>query len=154
SRDLETARAILQINCPRIALLGDLETLSGFQEFVSRFPPEDRHRKLGKGFPILPQVDDIPAEMDAYTHWICGRVFPAWIYRFFRLEVPGQIEPEAAIENNKNLFYLNCQMVERQHRLSRILQVGLLEKEQGPPLLGGCYIAGTGRDPKEQAFVN
>jgi hypothetical protein len=46
------------------------------------------------------------------------------------------------------------QMRERRARLARVLTRTVSGDQKGPPLFGGCYIAGTGRDgSREQAFI-
>jgi hypothetical protein len=44
-------------------------------------------------------------------------------------------------------------MRDGQTRLTRIVAQGLGSRGDGPSLLGGCYVAATGRDAASQAFV-
>jgi hypothetical protein len=52
------------------------------------------------------------------------------------------------------LFFFSDEFRERQNRFSTLLGRGLETGDPEPPLFGGCYLAGTGRDPKsDQGFV-
>jgi hypothetical protein len=152
--DLKSARAALKVNCPRYALVADLESVPGFCEFVKRFPAQQRAARLGQRFPLVPEVDPaaIPDQVDACARWVCRGVFPRWVYQFFRLETPGHEELAAVTDGNGALFRLMAQMDQRQENLGYVLQAGM-DASEGPALLGGCYVAGTGRDALEQAFV-
>jgi hypothetical protein len=73
----------------------------------------------------------------------------------------------AATGHNRNLYMLLNQVYARGPRLARIFGRGLpggggqdrptsgysAEPLDALPLFGGCYLAGTGRGPTEQAFV-
>jgi hypothetical protein len=55
---------------------------------------------------------------------------------------------------NVRLFRLLRAGRERLRLLGRVAAHGVLAGEAGPPLLGGCYVAGTGADAAgEQAFL-
>jgi hypothetical protein len=46
------------------------------------------------------------------------------------------------------------EMNQRRRRLARVLVRGVVQEGNGPPLFGGCYIAGTGKEAeRDQAFV-
>jgi IcmF-related N-terminal domain len=155
-QDLDTAQAVLQVHCPSFALICDLETAPGFREFVERFPAEQRARRLGQRIPLLPDMEpaEIPAMIEGGMDWICQSMIPNWVYKLFRLETPGKDDLSAAMKGNGRLYRLMGEMRERQKRFSRIFTRGFVHESGGPPLFGGCYIAGTGRDPAhEQAFV-
>jgi hypothetical protein len=156
-QDLLTARKAFQVNCPLIALVGDLETAPGFREFFERFPEKQRSRRVGQRFPLVPAVRaaEYPAAVEGLVQWICQTLFPTWVYKFFRVEGPGR-EGSAAdhIRSNTQLYKLMFEMNQRQKPLSRILTRGLPLDQGGPPLFGGCYVAATGKDgAREQAFA-
>jgi hypothetical protein len=155
-RDLATARQALRVHCPTLALVCDLETAPGFGEFFDRFPEKQRQRRVGQRFPLVPAAEPaaLPAMIDGGVKWICQALFPTWVYKFFRVEGPGREDAVEATRGNVQLYRLMNEMRERQRNLSRILTRGLLGEADGPPLLGGCYVAATGRDPdREQAFA-
>jgi hypothetical protein len=153
-RDLAAAREVLQVYCPILTLVGDGETVPGFTEFIQRFPEAQRQRRVGQRFPYLPDLEPagVEAKLEEAGHWICHSLVPSWVYKLFRVERPGSDSLQHAVQGNVQLYQFLSQMRERQKRLSRVLARGL-NTGGGPPMFGGCYIAGTGRNPPEQAFV-
>ncbi len=154
--DLAAARAALQVYCPVLAMLCDLENAPGFREFVRRFPAEQRQRRLGQRFPLLPDLN--PADTEAMLaqgiQWICRSMFPNWVYKLFRLERPNQEEAVSVTDGNTQLYCFMSQMQLRQKRLSQLAVRGLLPDDGAPALFGGCYMAATGKDAaNDQAFV-
>jgi len=155
-RDVTKARGVLGVHCPVFALTCDMETTPGFRDFIDRFPQKERQKRVGQRFPLMPDVngDALGAMIDGGVQWICNSVFPNWVYKLFRLEATGKDEPATLVRGNIALYQLMAQIRERHKRLSRILTRAVLGDGGGPPLFGGCYLAGTGRDPAhEQAFV-
>lgn len=155
-QDLEAVRVALQVRCPVFALICDLETAPGFREFIERFPAEQRARRLGQRFPLLPDTepDLVPAMIETGTEWVCESMIPNWVYKLFRLESPGKDDLAATVRGNGRLYRLMGEMRERQKRFGRVFTRTLAAEDGGPPLFGGCYVAGTGRDAAhEQAFV-
>src|SRR5262249_38059615 len=55
-QELTVARQALQVHCPLFALVCDLERIEGFREFEERFPPADRQRRMGRSFPLRPDL--------------------------------------------------------------------------------------------------
>jgi hypothetical protein len=155
--DVTAARSVIQIHCPLIAMLCDLETAKGFREFLDRFPSEQRQRRLGQRFPLVPDVEpgQLPAKVEGSVSWICESLFPNWVYRLFRLEESADgADMGTVTRGNVRLYQLMGEMNERRRRLARVLVRGVVGEDGGPPLFGGCYIAGTGKDAEhEQAFV-
>jgi hypothetical protein len=155
-QDLLTIRKTFQVYCPLIAMLCDLETLPGFREFFERFPERLRKQRVGTKFPLVPDLDPpaVPGKLEEGVHWICQTLFPTWVYKFFKVEGPGRESMEEQVRINAQLYKLMNEVRERRGALSRILTRGVVIDPSGPPLLGGCYVAATGRDPgREQAFV-
>jgi hypothetical protein len=153
--DLAAVRDVFQIHAPVFALLCDLEKAPGFSEFLQRFPQDQRQRRLGQRFPLVPDVapDKLPPAIDSAVGWICQALFPTWVYKMFRMEKSAQ-DITGVVQGNTRLYQLLSEMRERQKHFSRILTRGLLLDAPGPLLFGGCYVAGTGADPdKEQGFV-
>jgi hypothetical protein len=153
--DLKAAREVFQMHCPMLTLVCDLETIPGFKEFMQRFPESQRQRRVGQRFPLLPDLDQsaIEGKIDEVGNWICNQLVPSWVYKLFRVERPGSDSMEDAVGGNIKLYQFLSQMRERQKRLSKILTRGVTVEGDGPLLFGGCYLAGTGRNAREQAFV-
>lgn len=155
-QDLASARSILQVNCPVLALICDLEMAPGFRDFVERFPSDQRQRRLGQRFPLVPDVEPsgVGAMVDGGVGWIAQAMFPNWVYKLFRLESGGKNDLATVVKGNARLYQLLGSVRERQKRLARILARGIFGESSGLPLFGGCYVAGTGREAaREQAFV-
>jgi hypothetical protein len=154
--DLATARKAFQVHCPLIAMVGDLETSSGFREFFERFPERERQRRIGQRFPLVPNLDPaaVPAMAETGVQWICHTLFPTWVYKFFRVEGPGREDMAQQVQCNTQLYRLMHEMRQRNKPLARVLARGILGEPNGPALFGGCYVTATGRDPaREQAFT-
>jgi hypothetical protein len=155
--DLANARQALRVNCPRFALVCDLETAPGFREFIERFPGDQRQRRLGQRLPLAPdlgQGETVPAVVERGAQWVCTSIFPTYVYKLFRLDSVGRDDMAAVVSGNARLYQLLYQMRERRNRLGRLLGRALGGEQPGPALFGGCYLAATGRDAgREQAFI-
>jgi ImcF (intracellular multiplication and macrophage-killing)-related protein len=155
-RALTTARDTLQVHCPVILLLCEMERLSGFRELLALLPENQRQRLLGQPFPLAPdiQADQVPAMLEGGVRWTTETMLPALAYRLMRLEPlngDGKID---GMEVARRLYDLLHALWEREHRIAQILARAAATQGNGPPLLGGCYFAATGPDPvREQGFV-
>ena len=155
-QELAALRAQLQVRCPVLTAVCDLERAPGFREFVERFPSDQRQRRLGQRFPLVPDVDEerVPQMFEGGIAWMAQAMFPNWIYKLFRIEQSERDDVSGLVEGNGHLYQLMCELNERHKRLSRLLSRGLASDNSGPPLCSGCYMAATGKDArKEQAFV-
>lgn len=174
--DLATVRRTFQMNYPLFAMVCDIERIPGFHEFAQRIPEDQRQRRIGQRFPLIPDLDadKYPAMVDGGVRFICSQLFPTWVYRLFSLE-RSQAETAKVVKGNVRLYQLMCQIRERQRRLSRILTRGIARdlagEESGQirqgrsatrmggdgaalPMFGGCYLASASRDGgQEPAFV-
>lgn len=153
-RDLAVARETLQVNCPVFAMVADLESLPGFDEFIERFPDDQRQRRVGQRFPLVPDIapEQLPAKAEEAVRWVCVSLVPTWVYKLFHHEGPNGLRFEDAIRGNVKLYRLMSLIRERNRRLGRIVNRAL-SQEGDPVMFGGCYIAGTGREASRQAFI-
>ena len=159
-RDLSTARRVLKVYCPVYTLVCDLEKSPGFREFVDGFvaahSKDHLKGRMGKHFPLLPDVAEaaVGEKVAAFVQWICGAHFPSLVYRLFRLEAKEGPDLKTVVQSNARLYRFVGELHERAARLGRIVGKCLPAEQSGPPMFGGCYFAGTGRDKdREQAFV-
>lgn len=91
--------------------------------------------------------------IESGVQWIGNKLFPDMIDKLWRVEAAGGADLTETVEGNVQLYQLLRNVRDRQKRLSRILIRGTLV-EGAPPMLGGCYLVGTGPDPaRQQAFV-
>ena len=165
--DLLTAWEVFQMHSPLLALVCDLETVPGFAEFMEGYlaqcKTEEERRKarkkrLGKRFGWGVDLDDSTHEAMIKEHvgWIGRGMFPIQVYQGpLRLENADAEEAAKVVQRNGQLYRFMGAMREGQKRLTDLVVHGLASKPKGPALLGGCYLAATGRDPsREQAFVS
>ncbi len=157
-RDLEAVRQGLQMLCPRVVLIADLERAPGFREFLSGFTREDRRQsRIGQRLPLNPDLAQSrlsPQELmgGSLADWINRENLPGFLDRVFALED----RPEnlgACLDKNTRTFYLLDQLHQRTSNLGTLLYRGLVENAPPPLLIRGCYYAATGSDSESQAFV-
>jgi hypothetical protein len=162
--DLAVTRKALKMNCAHFVLVTDMETAPGFTELIQGFSPKDRARRFGQRCPMNPDLREVPssagdpaaAVLASLGESVCSAVVPAWVFDKFGMEQKAEDDRIPVIRNNSQLFQLSCEMQERSQLLGKILAQGGLSQqaEDGPLLVGGCYLAGTGPDAeKEQAFI-
>jgi hypothetical protein len=165
-RELTATREALQLRCPVFALVSDLETARGFAEFRRSLTPEMLKSRVGQRLPLAPDLPgaEVPALWERAVEWVGSSVLPVGILKFLRLDGPASAAdprktPLAAGGHNRNLYLLLREVFTRGPRLARVLARGMaLGGESGDspdalPLFGGCYLAGVGRQPQDQAFV-
>jgi hypothetical protein len=159
-KELAAAREVFRQHCPLLALVCDLDRAPGYSDFLRDFSADDRKRRLGQRFPLVPELEasKIPAAIDSAVDWICHQIFPGRVYELLGLETPGREDLGEVIQRNAQLYWLLSTMHERQKRLSHLLIQAIIppgwNDQSGPLLFGGCYLAATGRDQaNEQAFV-
>lgn len=155
-RDLLAIRDACRVRFPVYVLVGGLEDLTGFHELVSQLPAGQRDRRMGQRFPLVPDLEPpaIPNMIDSGIRWIGDRVFPSLVERLWRVETPSQNDYDQALRDNVRLYHFLRVIHERQRGITRML-TRIVDPEEGPAaMLGGCYFAGTGRNPTVgQAFI-
>ena len=164
--DLSTVWKVFRLHCPLMAPVCDLETVPGFPTFLdaylARFRTEEekrkeRKRRLGRrlGWGVGLEVDPYRHSVEEQVQWIGKGLLPQQIYEgLFRLETPGREDTTEVVRRNFQLCRFLSAMHEGQKHLTSIVVNGLVSKAGGQDLLGGCYLAATGRDAShEQAFV-
>jgi hypothetical protein len=155
-RDLIIAREALRVHCPIFGVLCDLERTSGYGEFHRQFPDEQRERLLGQSFPLVPDLDATARlrKIEEGVQWIGNVLIPSLVYKFWRVDTRPREEGVGVTTANIRLFRYLAEVRSRQRRFSRIVTRGLVLPSQGPLMLGGCYLASTGRNSRrEQGFV-
>jgi hypothetical protein len=154
-------------------LVCDWEAARGFAEFRRSFTPETLKKgRIGQRLPLVPDIApaEVPGLLERGMQWIGQNVLPAGIVKFLRMDAPPgdpRKTPSAATGHNRNLYMLLNQVYQRGPRLARVLGRGLpggsgqeppasgypADPMDALPLFAGCYLAGTGRTPQDQAFV-
>lgn len=155
--DLATLRASLQVHAPLLVVLADMEQVPGFCELLEQFPEaKQRQYVLGQPFPLMPDLDppEVPKMIGKGVSWLFETLFPANVYKLFKVEQPNQGRG-TVLRGNSKLHQLLVEMRERYRGLNHILTRSLPNSTDGPLLFGGCFLAATGTDPaREQAFVH
>jgi len=152
-RDLQAVRVAARLHCPVYTLVGDLELMPGASEFLAQFPADKRRQRLGKSFPLVPDVppDTAPQHVETTVKWIFDALLPFWVFKLFRVEPPG-VPAVAVVSENAQLFHFMSTVRERATRLSRAISRAVILGDGAPPLFGGCYLAGN-EVGAERAFV-
>ncbi len=156
--DLAAVRDSMQVRCPVFAMVCDLENLPGFGELIARLPEDERRRRMGQRFPLMPDVEPaaLPAIFDSGVNWIASKQFPARVDSLWRVESGSGdgLTMAEAVRGNVQLYQLLEQIRRRLRRLGRVLTHTVMTDGKPSTMLGGCYLAGIGTDPRtEQAFV-
>jgi len=156
-RDLDTVRRAARIQCPIVILLSDMERAVGFPDLIAAFPKDERHNRLGRSFPMAPDLDPAKAAqlIAAIPGWIVHSLLASRLYKFLRLDQPGRSESDGtALEVNYRLLQLLQRAREREKRLGLILTRATEGDPDERMLFWGCYLIAAGQDrDQEQAFV-
>ena len=151
-RDVETIQQQLEIRCPAIALVTEMQSEPGFFELVRRVGPDvAKTSRFGKGVKDQ-QLWSITSRdyMDAIAYQACG-AFEDWTYKLF--QEPGGL----AEKGNAKLYTLLSHFRgDARDRLANILKDAFSQDGDGslsPLLFGGCYFAATGDTQDQQSFV-
>lgn len=151
--DLAAARDELSVNCPVLTLLCDLEAVPGYAELIARLPKPALSQRMGQRFPFAPEVspEELPARVESSVRYIGDAFFPNLVSKLWRVEDAPEGEA-ATTRDNARLFRFLAEVRDRHRRLAR-LHARALPRE-GVSMFGGCYVAGTKRDPDAgPAFV-
>jgi hypothetical protein len=160
--ELRTARDIFELRYPTFALVCDLETARGFDQFRSGFRADMLKQRIGQRVPFVPvgEPEEVGALVGNAARWIGLSVLPAWILRFLKLDAGPEARqtPGSGGAHNRNLYLLMRGVFERGPRLAELLArgvppVGGSDDLAEVPMFGGVYLAATGREGKQQAFV-
>jgi hypothetical protein len=150
-------RKAMQVRCPVFALVCDLETLPGFRELIVRLPQDQRDRRMGQRFPLVPDIEPtaVSSMIEAGVQQIGNRLIPNLVSTLWRIEsTSGAAAVAEVVRGNVELYRLLGGVRDRQSRLVRVLSRVALPEGSAPTMLGGCYFAGTGADPaRGQAFI-
>jgi hypothetical protein len=141
-QDVRTLAEGLKLHFPVFVLLADLERLAGAASFMARFPDEKRKNRLGRGFPLAPDVTpaQFPKLVERDVTWVFDRLLPYWCFRFFRLETPNIESPEEAVQANAEIFRFLSESQARAGTIGRMVAKAVQQDEEAVPSFGGCYV--------------
>ena len=142
-RDLQTIRESARLHCPIFALVGDMQRLQGADDFLAQFPADKRRQRMGKGFPLVPDLpaDAVLGAVESSVRWIFDALIPYWVFKLFRVELHNS-PVKMVVDGNAQLFFFLNDLRERSARLSRLVARAVVFGLEAPPLFGGCYLAG------------
>jgi type VI protein secretion system component VasK len=151
-KDLDTVRDAMQVDCPHVALVCDLEQTPGCGELLARFPEDQRQRRLGVKFPRLTAADSAKggAMIEEGIAWLCDELIPPLVYRLLPLGRAQAVAPREESCGNAALYRFLYRLRNRRQRLTRILQRAMCADRVRPTLLGGCFLVATGCDAQRQ----
>lgn len=155
-RDLATVRKTLQVRCPVFSLFCDMETMPGFRALTERLPENQRDRRMGQRFPLVPDLEPagIAGMLESGLQQVGNRLIPNLVSNLWQTETSVGGSLADAVRGNVELYRLLAGVRERQSRFARALTRAVVSEGSPPAMLGGCYLAGTGADPvREQAFI-
>jgi hypothetical protein len=141
--DLQTAEDSLQLEFPIYALLGRLETLPGAGEFLSKFAVDRKNQRLGKGYPLSPDLtpQGVTESVEAASTWIFNSLLPFWTLKLFAVERGGS-SVESTRMNTELFHFLNA-VRSRADAVGRLVSRLAAPKESGPLRFGGCYLTAS-----------
>jgi type VI protein secretion system component VasK len=150
--DLARTEAALKLRFPVFALVGGVEALPGGATFFERFAVEKGSQRLGKGFPLNPDVrpGDVGEEVEKSVRWIFGSLLPYWVFKLMRSD--GGTGGES--RDNAGLFRFMVELRRRAPRLGRLMSRALAVRDDQLPVFGGSYLAvALYADPNDPKFA-
>lgn len=147
-RDLAVVQQETQLALPRIAVVCDIQQETGSLELLTRFPEQQRDRRLGIKFPYIPQCDlnAVDRLVSTGIDWLCSHMIPPLVNRLFETERTSGIAEASATSSNERLYSLMNSLRQRQAALQRLIRRGFLSDSSQGRFLRGCYLAATGSD--------
>jgi IcmF-related N-terminal domain len=146
-KDLANMVDALKLKFPVYALVCDLDTLPGADVFLQRFAADKRQQRLGKSFPLNPDLKPaaVPDAVETNVNWIFSSLLPYWVYKLFRLEMANVESPNEASQANGALTQFLVAVRDRSSKIARLVSRAVVARVDDVPAVGGCYL--TAPDP-------
>ncbi|MBL8816357.1 MAG: hypothetical protein JNL58_10020 [Planctomyces sp.] len=143
--DLVAVHSALQLQFPVVAMVTELDDVSGVREFLlrsERLHPGLRMSRAGSSFAAGADVSESNAEwvVDAGLRWFRG-----WVYNAFSYDIDNR--------DNSRLFQMICELGQRRDSLVILLRQSLYRIVRPNIRLHGVYFLATGRSSTEQGFI-
>jgi hypothetical protein len=155
-KELDLLRARLQMNAPVLTMICDIDTLPGFEEFINRFPDDQRQRRVGQRFPVAfaATEQEAQAKLEEAVSFVCQYTLPTWVFKLFSCEGgTSGVTLEQSVAGNTKLFRLMSYLRLRSKRLGQLVRTAVVSDRGEPLRFAGCYLAGTGNSTATQAFI-
>jgi hypothetical protein len=149
--DLNMLERYLRLHFPVFAVVGGVETLPGGGAFFDKFASDKTHRRLGKGFPLNPDVrlDQIGPAVEQVAEYVLAQLLPNAAMKLTR--VTGHLASDTA--DNADLIRFSDAVRRRASHLGRLLSRAITGTS-GKPVFGGCYLSvNLPSNPGEAVFV-
>ncbi len=154
-KDLATMVDALRLKFPVYALVCDLDTLPGAATFLPRFAVDRRQQRLGKSFPLNPDLKPaaVPEAVETNVNWIFSNLLPYWVYKLFRLETPNVESPNEASKANGDLTQFLVAVRDRSPKVARMVSRAAMARADEAPSFGGCYLTAQDASGSEPLFT-
>jgi hypothetical protein len=137
--DLTVAEAGCKMRFPVYALISGAENLPGGHLFFERFATDKGDRRLGKGFPLNPEVRPPEANkaVELSVGWVFGNLLPYWALRL--MHVDGAEGSDDSRDNAQLVRFL-AEVGRCGPHLARLLSRAVASGDC-VPLFAGCYLS-------------
>ena len=138
-QDFAVAEAVLKLRFPVYALVGGVEDLPGGHLFFDRFAADKGGQRLGKGFPLNPELkpESTPAAVETTVGWVFNGLLPYWALRLTRVDGTGH----ADTKDNGQLVRFLAEIARRGPHLARLVSRAVVLSGDAVPVFGGCYLS-------------
>jgi type VI protein secretion system component VasK len=153
-QDLDTLEIGLGLRFPVYTLFADLHALPGAGTFLSRFAAERSGQRLGKGFPLNPDIkpEQVTEAVESNVEWVFGTLLPYWSLKLSQVEVKAD-ETESATRANADLFRFQAACRDRAVAAARLVSRAVADGYR-VPVFGGAYLTANSPDnPGEALFA-
>jgi hypothetical protein len=144
SQELDTVAAAAGATAPAVAVVTDIDQLTGCDGLLRSLPAQRRDRRLGTAMSLDGKLDG-----DALSEKVGDSV--AWIstlvgslcYRLFRAD---DAETDRQRKTNSQLYTFQHELADRQRNLKLLLERGLAACHDPWPI-AGCFLTASGQGP-------
>jgi len=138
-QDLAVIEEVFQLQFPVFALVGEAETLPGGAQFFERFAVDKGNQRLGKSFPLNPQIplENVPDAIEENVGWIFGNLLSYWSIRMTRIDSQNVANDT---KDNGQLLRFRSELLKRSPHLARLVSRAMTPGDR-MPVFGGCYIS-------------
>jgi|SRR5262245_13233260 len=143
-QDVRTAEDAFRLSFPVYALLGGLESLPGGPEFLTKFAVDRKGQRLGKGFPLVPDLPPGGAadQVEKGTLWVFHSLLPFWVFKLFQVERSGE-DAAGSTRANAGLFHFLSAVRQRGSAAARLVGRLAMGGDAGPMRFGGVYLTAS-----------
>jgi len=145
--DLETIQSVMQVDCPHVLLVCDLERTPGADALLERFPQEQKQRRLGVRLPdtLADDFAHIGKTIDDAVDWLDESLLTPLSYRLIRAPQDGENEDDV-VRGNLGIYRFVYRMRQRSRRLTVLLRRMTAGDGHHFRLPAGCYLVASGED--------